>query len=91
MRNLCRVVVALFLIATIGVALAARAQAEVAWSGPGWYVEAPSPPFSLVLGAGPYGDQQTCESEKAKLAYSVNDRNLTDVMFCGYLDSDPNK
>ena len=63
----------------------------VNWSGPGWYVQAPSPPFGLTLGAGPYGDQGTCESEKAKISYAAANRNLTGLMFCGYLDSDPNK
>lgn len=55
------VVVALFLIAVSWLGLAAPAAADVAWSGPGWYILG----FPDNLLAGPFASEAACDSEKA--------------------------
>ena len=38
--------------------------ADVAWTGPGWYVEATATGFDSSLVSGPYDDQGACEAAR---------------------------
>lgn len=94
MRNSFRVIAAIFVF-TIGAtaAFATPVRADVNWSGPGWYVEGPTPDPErlLALLAGPYSDKAGCESEKVNGGYTLGGRDASDLLSCGYEASDPNK
>lgn len=47
-----------------GVFVSAVVEADVAWTGPGWYVEATSMGFDYTLYSGPYADEATCNANK---------------------------
>ncbi|HEX2669062.1 MAG TPA: hypothetical protein VHP13_11875 [Gammaproteobacteria bacterium] len=40
------------------------AQADVSWTGPGWYVESTETGFDSSLVSGPYADKGQCESAR---------------------------
>ena len=47
-----------------GVLVSTPAQAEVAWTGPGWYVESSETGLDTELVSGPYADEATCDANK---------------------------
>jgi len=51
-------------LALLGAVASATAEAEVKWSGPGWYVEETSMGFDYALVAGPYSDEASCNASK---------------------------
>lgn len=58
------------------------AQADVSWTGAGWYVEATATGFDSSLVSGPYADQDQC---KAAQPADTDDYSYT----CEYEGSDP--
>jgi hypothetical protein len=50
-------------LALLGV-VSGPAQADVPWTGPGWYVESTETGFDLFLVSGPYADKDQCESAR---------------------------
>lgn len=52
---------ALVMLATAG-ALSCPAQADISWSGAGWYVEALSGFFDFELISGPYASEEACKT-----------------------------
>ncbi len=59
------------------------AEADVAWTGPGWYVEASATGLDTELVSGPYADEATCKANQP----ADDDNYMYD---CEYETSDPN-
>ena len=58
------------------------AQADISWSGPGWYVEATATGFDSSLVSGPYAEHDECEAAQPE--------NTDDYSYdCEYEGSDP--
>ena len=47
-----------------GVFVSAPTRADIAWTGPGWYVETTETGLDTELVSGPYADEATCNANK---------------------------
>lgn len=72
------------LMGLISVAVASgSAQADISWSGAGWYVEATEMGFDAALVSGPYTDEGACNAARPA-------DNDDESYYCQYEGTDPN-
>lgn len=66
-----------------GVFASVPAEADVAWTVPGWYLEASETGLDITLLSGPYTDEAACNAVKP-----ADDKDY--FYLCDYEASDPN-